>query len=89
MFPYMLFSVFGLVERQVNLRLDEELLERVDFLVKRGVFKSRIEAFRAALLMLVDKYYKDVLKERLERIREGTEGYPDLTEIVVRMHEEE
>ena len=78
-----------MVERQVNLRLDEELLERVDFLVKSGVFKNRTEAFRVALLMLVVKYYRDVLMERLEWIREGTEGYPDLTEIVARIHEEE
>ncbi len=84
-----MFGVFGLVERQVNLRLDEELLERIDFLVKSGVFKSRTEAFRVALLMLVDKYYGVILRERLEWIREGTEGYPDLTEIVVGMHEEE
>ena len=86
-----MYVVLGVwfVERRVDLWLDEELLERVDFLVKSGIFKSRTEAFKVALLMLVDKYYGVVLRERLERIQEGTEGYPDLTGIVVEVHEEE
>jgi len=57
--------------------------------VKIGVFKTRTEAFRNALLMLIDKYYRELLEERLEGIRKGTKSYPNLTEIVVRMHEEE
>ncbi|MHA1617357.1 MAG: hypothetical protein ACTSX9_08650 [Candidatus Njordarchaeales archaeon] len=39
--------------------------------------------------MPIKKHYKELLIERLERIREGTEKYLSLTSIVVRMHEEE
>jgi len=76
-------------KEQVNVRLDIELLEKVDYLVKMGVFKTRTEAFREAISMLIKKYFKEVLKERLEKIREGTEKYPSLTRIVTKMHEEE
>lgn len=76
-------------KEQVNLRLDVELLKKVDYLVKMGFFRTRTEAFKEAISMLIKKYYRELLKERLERIREGTEKYPSLTDIVVRMHEEE
>jgi len=76
-------------KEQVNLRLDVELVKKVDYLVKMGFFRTRTEAFKEAISMLIKKYYRELLKERLERIREGTEKYPSLTDIVVRMHEEE
>jgi len=81
--------VLHMRKEQVNVRLDVELLEKVDYLVKMGFFKTRTEAFKEAINMLIKKYYKELLRERLERIREGTEKYPSLTDIVVRMHEEE
>ena len=71
------------------MRLDVELVKKVDYLVKMGFFRTRTEAFKEAISMLIKKYYRELLKERLERIREGTEKYPSLTDIVVRMHEEE
>mgnify|MGYP000035216575 CR=1 FL=1 len=74
---------------QVNIRLEASILEKIDYLVKRGIFKTRTEAFKKALLALIDKYYRELLEDRLKKIREGTEGYPDLTKIVVGMHEEE
>jgi len=77
------------VERQINLRLEESIIEKVDFLVKIGLFKSRTEAFKEALRMLIDKYYRGLMEKRLKKIREGTENYPSLTEIVIRIHEDE
>jgi len=74
---------------QVNIRLEASILERIDNLVKSGIFKTRTEAFKSALLMLIDRYYRELMEKRLEEIREGTEDYPNLTETVVKMHEEE
>jgi len=76
-------------KEQVNVRLDVDLLEKIDYLVRRGFFKTRTEAFKEAINMLIKKYYRKLLKERLEHIREGTEKYPSLTRIIIKMHEEE
>ncbi len=78
-----------MAEKQVNLRLEKDLVEKIDYLVKIGIFKTRTEAFKVALRMLIDKYYRRLLDGRLSEIRDGTEDYPSLTEIVVRIHEEE
>lgn len=78
-----------MVEKQVNLRLEENLLNKIDTLVKAGMFKTKTEAFKKALEMLIDRYYKKLLEEKLEKIREGTSEFPSLTNIVVKIHEEE
>ena len=31
---------------QVNIRLEESIIEKVDYLVKKGIFKTRTEAFK-------------------------------------------
>ena len=56
-----------LVERQINLRLEENIIERVDFLVKTGLLGSRTEGFREALRMLIDKYYRELMEKWLEK----------------------
>ncbi len=73
----------------MNVRLEKSILEKIDILVRMGFFKTRTEAIKKALLMLINRYYGEILKQRLEKIREGTENYPSLTKIVEKIHEEE
>lgn len=74
---------------QVNLRLDEDLVRKVDALVQRGLFKSRTEAIACAIKSLLREHYGRVLRERMEKVREGTESYPSVTKAVEEIHEGE
>jgi len=62
--------VWIVAEKQVNLRLEKDLAENIDYLVKMGIFKTRTEAFKVALRMLIDKYYRGLLDRRLSEIRD-------------------
>ncbi|MFQ6075146.1 MAG: ribbon-helix-helix domain-containing protein [Candidatus Bathyarchaeia archaeon] len=74
---------------QVNIRLRRELIDEVDRLVKSGRFSSKTEAFTEAVRLLIKAHKGELLAKRIDRIREGTEGYPSPTEAVVSAHEEE
>jgi len=74
---------------QVNLKLDESLVGQVDWLLEKGHVKTRKEAFERGLLLLLRTCKVAELEERIERVREGTENMPSVTEAVVDSHEEE
>jgi len=74
---------------QINLRIEEDLIKKIDMLVKHGFFKNRTEAFVVALNRLIKDYLKEFLREKLDKVRQGTNNFPSLTDIVVKLHEEE
>jgi len=74
---------------QVNVRLEKELVAQVDELVKSGRFPSKTDAFSDALRLLIRAYKGEMLARRIDQIREGTEGYPSLTDALSASREEE
>ncbi len=74
---------------QVNVKLDEKLLREVEKMVKEGHMKTKKEAFEIALLLLVKSYKGKELAKRIDKVREGTEKLPSVTEAAVESHEEE
>ncbi len=74
---------------QVNIKLDKELAEEVEELVRRGIFRSKKEVFIQALKLLIRKYKAEELRRIMDEIREGTERMPSATEAIIRSHEEE
>lgn len=74
---------------QVNLKLEASLIEEIEKLIEQGYFSNKTEAFTNALRLLVRSYKAKVLKERIDRIREGTEELPDISTIIIKVHEEE
>ena len=74
---------------QVNVRLERGLVAEVDELVRSGHFRSKTDAFSDALRLLIRAHKGEALAERIDRIREGTEGYPSLTDALAASREEE
>ena len=74
---------------QVNLKLDANLIREVKRLVEEGYFSSKTEAFTEALRLLIRSYKARELMERIDKIREGTEELPSVTEAVIKAQEEE
>jgi Arc/MetJ family transcription regulator len=74
---------------QVNVKLDERLVREVEKLVEAGHVKTKKEAFERALKLLIRSHKAAELEERIDRLREGTEAMPSVTEAVIESHEEE
>ncbi|ABM80790.1 ribbon-helix-helix domain-containing protein [Hyperthermus butylicus] len=56
----------------VTFKVPVELVEKLDELVRMGIFKNRSEALRHALVMLLNKYRGGLFAE--EAIRGGYQG---------------
>jgi len=70
--------------------MKEEGWEKViPYLNPARAFNSKTEAFTKALRLLVRKYKANQLRGQIEKIREGTESLPSVTEAVIKAHEEE
>lgn len=74
---------------QVNVKLDEKLVAQVEQLVEKGLLKTKKEAFEEALKLLLKSRKAQEIQARIDRIREGTEAMPSVTEAAIRSHEEE
>ena len=74
---------------QLNVRTTPVLIEEVDNVVHKGYFRNRTEAVNEALRLLIRRYHVMKLEERIEKISEKTKGLSNLTDAVVRSHEEE
>ena len=64
---------------QVNVRLDGELVEGVEELVRSGRFPTKTEAFSEALRLLLRVHRGKELASMMDDLREGTGGLPSLS----------
>ena len=78
-----------MVKVQLNVRIDKELAEEIDEMVKRGRFQTKTDALTDALMLLIRAQRGEELAERMSRVREGTEGYPSLSETLEEARREE
>ncbi|HIE18144.1 TPA: hypothetical protein EYP75_00305 [Candidatus Bathyarchaeota archaeon] len=74
---------------QVNLKLEASLVKEIENLLKQGYFNSKTEAFTYALRLLIRAYKAKTLKERIDKIREGTEKLPSVTDAIIKAQKEE
>jgi len=70
-------------------KLEEKLLKEVEGLVESGLCASKTEAFAEALKLLLKAKKGKTILQRIDKIREGTEGYPSANQALVEAHEEE
>ena len=74
---------------QVNIRTTPFLAKELDLIVKEGYFRNRTEAVNEAIRLLIKRYELSKIKASIESIREDTEKYPELSDVVESMREEE
>lgn len=78
-----------MVKVQLNVRIDKELAEEIDEMVRSGRFQTKTDVLASALKLLIRAPRGEELAERMSRVREGTEGYPSLSEALTKAREEE
>jgi Arc/MetJ-type ribon-helix-helix transcriptional regulator len=74
---------------QLNVRIDKELAEEIDEMVRGGRFRTKTDAITDALRLLIRAHKGKELAERMSSVREGTEGYPSLSKALADAREEE
>lgn len=75
---------------QATFRTTDVLMDEVNKLVKMGVYRSKTEVFNEALRGIIQRYRAQRAYEQILKIRERNKDIPaDLTELVVKAHEEE
>ncbi|ODS42055.1 MAG: hypothetical protein MSIBF_01535 [Candidatus Altiarchaeales archaeon IMC4] len=65
------------------------LMDELDYVVDKEHYRSKSDAINDAIRFFIKKHKLSMVDWKIERIREGTEGLPSLTEAVVESHEEE
>jgi Arc/MetJ-type ribon-helix-helix transcriptional regulator len=78
-----------LVRVQLNVRIDKELADEIDEMVRSGRFQTKAEALAEALRLLIRTFRGEELTARMNQIREETIGLPSLTEALAEAREEE
>ena len=74
---------------QVNIRTTPFLAKELDMVVKEGYRSNSPEAVNEAIRLLIKRYELSKIKASIESIREDTEKYPELSDVVESMREEE
>lgn len=75
---------------QATFRTTNVLMEEIDKLVKKGIFRNKTEAFNEGLREVIRKYKAQRAYEQIMKIREKNKGIPtNLTKLVIKAHEEE
>jgi Arc/MetJ-type ribon-helix-helix transcriptional regulator len=75
---------------QATFRTTRTLVKEIENLVENGVYRNKTEAFNEGLRTIIRKHRADRAYKKILEIRKGTkEISSDLTEAVVRAHEEE
>jgi Arc/MetJ-type ribon-helix-helix transcriptional regulator len=78
-----------MAKTQVNVKLEDQLLKQVESLVESKVYASKTEAFTEALKLLLRSQRGKALLQRIDKIREGTGGYPSASHALIEDHEQE
>ena len=78
-----------MVRVQLNVRIDKELADEIDEMVRSGRFQTKAEVLAEALRLLIRTFRGEELTARMNQIREETIGLPSLTEALAEAREEE
>jgi len=75
---------------QATFRTTRVLMDEINKLVEMGIYRSKTEVFNEALRGIIQKYRAQRAYEQILKIRERNKDIPaNLTELVVKAHEEE
>lgn len=73
----------------IALNIPDMLLEQLDKMIAEGLFKTRTEAIKEGVRLLIQKREIKKLKGKILYIKTDTEDLSSLTQAVVKQHEED
>ncbi len=75
--------------RDIALDIPPVLLDQLDKMVQEGLYKTRAEAVREGVRLLIRRREVRELKEKIKCIKTDTKDVPSLTGVVLEQHQED
>ena len=85
----MYYMVIQLVSSQLNVRTSTTLIEELDLLVNRGLFRNRTEAVNEGIRLLIRRYKAMKVAEKIDKIALGKKGRESLTKVLSELRADE
>jgi Arc/MetJ-type ribon-helix-helix transcriptional regulator len=85
----MYYMVIRLVSSQLNVRTSATLIEELDMLVNRGIFRNRTEAVNEGIRLLIRRYKAMRIAEKIDKIALGKKGRESLTKVLSEIRKDE
>ena len=85
----MCYMVIQLASSQLNVRTSPALIEELDSLVDRGLFRSRTEAVNEGIRLLIRRYKAMKIAEKIDKIALGKKDKESLTKVLLELRDEE
>ncbi len=85
----MYYMVIQLVSSQLNVRTSTTLIEELDLLVNRGLFRNRTEAVNEGIRLLIRRYKAMKIAEKIDKIALGKKGRESLKEVLSELRDDE
>ncbi len=85
----MCYMVIQLASSQLNVRTSPVLIEELDSLVDRGLFRSRTEAVNEGIRLLIRRYKAMKIAEKIDKITLGKKSKKSLTKVLMELRDEE
>lgn len=74
---------------QLNVRTSATLIEELDSLVSRGLFRNRTEAVNEGIRLLIRRYKAMKIAEKIDRIAMSKNNKKSLTKALLELRDEE
>ncbi len=85
----MCYIVIQLASSQLNVRTSPVLIEELDSLVDRGLFRSRTEAVNEGIRLLIRRYKAMKIAEKIDKIALGKKSKKSLTKVLLELRDDE
>lgn len=85
----MYYMVIRLVSSQLNVRTSPTLIEELDMLVNRGIFRNRTEAVNEGIRLLIRRYKAMRIAEKIDKIALGKKSRESLAKVLSEIRKDE
>lgn len=85
----MYYMVLYMTSSQINIRTSNTLVDELDSLVDRGIFRNRTEAVNEGIRLIIRRYKAMKISKKIDQIAKGKHSNKNLTDALLELREEE
>ena len=85
----MYYMVLYMTSSQINIRTSNTLVDELDSLVDRGIFRNRTEAVNEGIRLIIRRYKAMKISKKIDQIAKGKHSNKNLTDALLELREKE